>query len=140
MRAAGVPAVLCDTLDNEVMNIFTACSFQDITGQRTTKVVNALRYIEQRVMALMGLWGLEDIAPDELPPESVDHRPDAHLLNGPSDDGVNQDDVDRMLNSDSFMPSPPVKAPAPPPRPAAANVDEAEVSPLNQNSIDALFG
>ncbi|HEV7370307.1 MAG TPA: hypothetical protein VGO20_14470, partial [Arenibaculum sp.] len=45
-------------IEAEVMNVFTACSFQDLTGQRTTKVINALRYIEQRVAALIALWGL----------------------------------------------------------------------------------
>ncbi|HRQ79595.1 MAG TPA: protein phosphatase CheZ, partial [Azospirillaceae bacterium] len=109
IRAAGAPVAFCDILDNEVMNIFTACSFQDLTGQRTTKVVNALRYIEQRVLALIGLWGVDDVAQNDLPQGPVDARPDAHLLNGPSDDGVGQDDIDRMLNGD-FTPPPPAAA------------------------------
>ena len=30
------------------MQIYTACSFQDLTGQRTGKVVQVLRYLESR--------------------------------------------------------------------------------------------
>jgi chemotaxis regulatin CheY-phosphate phosphatase CheZ len=40
----------------------TACSFQDITGQRITQVVNTLRYIEQRVNAMLEIWGLEPLS------------------------------------------------------------------------------
>lgn len=141
VRGAGAPAPLCDVLDHEVMNIFTACSFQDLTGQRTTKVVNALRYIEQRVLALMGLWGLgEHHDGDDAPADAVDHRPDAHLLNGPSDDGVNQDEIDRMLNGETVTPAAASRPKAERPAPAAAPAaEEEEIVPLNQNSIDALF-
>ena len=44
------------------MEIFTACSFQDLTGQRTTKVINVLRYIEQRIGSMIAIWG-EDKTP-----------------------------------------------------------------------------
>jgi len=36
-------------VEQEAMKIFEACSFQDITGQRVTKVVTVLRQIEDRV-------------------------------------------------------------------------------------------
>ncbi|MEI6985442.1 MAG: protein phosphatase CheZ [Rhodospirillaceae bacterium] len=99
LRAANAPENLCADIDNEVSNIFTACSFQDLTGQRTTKVVNALRYIEQRVMAMMSIWGNENDVTPTCDNGPVDKRPDAHLLNGPSDNGVSQDEIDRMLGS-----------------------------------------
>ncbi|HYE00998.1 MAG TPA: hypothetical protein VEH84_16565, partial [Alphaproteobacteria bacterium] len=54
-----------DAIEGLCIEILTACSFQDITGQRTTKVVTTLRYIEQRVNSMMKLWGLaHGIAPD----------------------------------------------------------------------------
>ena len=72
-------------LDNEVMGIMTACSFQDITGQRMTKVVNAMRYIERRVHAMIEIWGEDGVEEGELPDdEPRDTRPDAHLLHGPA--------------------------------------------------------
>ena len=36
-------------IEDACMRIFEACSFQDITGQRVTKVVKTLNYIEQRI-------------------------------------------------------------------------------------------
>jgi chemotaxis regulatin CheY-phosphate phosphatase CheZ len=52
----------------------TACSFQDITGTRITQVVNTLRYVEQRVNAMLEIWGLEPLAAgeDESDEESAD--------------------------------------------------------------------
>ncbi|CAN0063782.1 unnamed protein product, partial [Phaeothamnion confervicola] len=44
-------------LSEKVTKIFEACNFQDITGQRITKVVNALKYIEERVEVMMSIWG-----------------------------------------------------------------------------------
>jgi chemotaxis regulatin CheY-phosphate phosphatase CheZ len=50
----------------------TACSFQDLTGQRITQVVNTLRYIEQRVNAMLEIWGLEPLsAGDEEAEEDI---------------------------------------------------------------------
>lgn len=153
LRKAGAPDALLTVLDHEVTNIFTACSFQDLTGQRTTKVVNALRYIEQRIMKLIDLWGVEGVAGAEVPQGPVDARPDAHLLNGPSDDGVNQDEIDRLLNGGApSAPQPsggqPGNAQSASSRPGAAAhppfksgaEEEEPVIPLDQSSIDALFG
>ena len=102
-REGGADPELCSTMDNEVMAIFTACSFQDLTGQRTSKVVNALRYIEQRVNAMISIWGATD--GDHLPvhDEFADKREDSHLLQGPQLEGkgVSQSDVDAMFSFDA---------------------------------------
>jgi chemotaxis regulatin CheY-phosphate phosphatase CheZ len=143
LRAAEAPDELCLDLENQVMNIFTACSFQDLTGQRTTKVVNALRYIEQRIMAMMGIWsgGGGDSSGEAPPAEPEDKRPDAHLLNGPSDDGIDQGAVDRLLNglfdAAPAAASPPPRQPAP--RPAPPPEPEIEHAAMGQGDIDSLF-
>ena len=59
MREAKVSDEYCDKLDNHSTDIYTACSFQDLTGQRTRKVVTVLRYLESRINAMMGIWGVE---------------------------------------------------------------------------------
>ena len=61
-------------IEAEVMEIFTACSFQDLTGQRTTKVINVLRYIEQRIGSMIAIWG-EDKAPPHRPAAGPGRRP-----------------------------------------------------------------
>jgi chemotaxis regulatin CheY-phosphate phosphatase CheZ len=83
-------------IEAQVTEILTACSFQDITGQRTTKVVTAIRFIEQRVTAMLDILGADVMpAPVQV---AADRRPDAHLLNGPPlKGGVTQDEVDALL-------------------------------------------
>jgi chemotaxis protein CheZ len=43
------------------MGLFEACSFQDITGQRITKVVRSLTYVETRVNKLIEAWGRSEL-------------------------------------------------------------------------------
>ena len=62
LREKEIAAEFCDRLDQRAIDIYTACSFQDITGQRTAKVVRALHHIEQRINAMIEIWGVEDIA------------------------------------------------------------------------------
>ena len=90
-------APLAAEIGNHIIEIMTACSFQDLTGQRTARVVNALRYIERRVNTMIDIWGID---PDIERPkdEKQDQRPDAHLMNGPAlSGGVSQCDVDSMF-------------------------------------------
>lgn len=130
LRRQGADATLCDVIDNEVTNIFTACSFQDLTGQRTSKVINALRYVEQRVNAMLTIWSMEGVrAADDG--DEADQRPDAHLLSGPRNDGVNQDDVDALLSGTA-----PARAEAEIPVQETAQQPR---TPLDQSAIDNLF-
>ncbi len=99
MREAGVEEEHCEQIDNLITAIYTACSFQDITGQRTSKVVAVLRYLEERLEAMRHIWGGDDAEP--VAPKLSDARPDAHLLNGPQLEGKghDQEDVDLMIGS-----------------------------------------
>ncbi|MGQ9365429.1 protein phosphatase CheZ [Azospirillum sp. ST 5-10] len=154
LRADGADAEICSEIEAEVTNIFTACSFQDLTGQRTSKVVNALRYIEQRVNAMIGIWGEDGLKGLAHHHESHDTRPDAHLLNGPQLDGhgVSQADVDSMFDAPTAVPAPaaaPTPAVAPPPAPPAdAKASQADIDSLfdggapakaSQADIDSMF-
>ncbi len=49
-------------VDEKMMMIFEACSFQDITGQRIAKVVETLQHIEQRVSRFAEVMKAKDIA------------------------------------------------------------------------------
>jgi chemotaxis protein CheZ len=80
--------VASDILEN-VIKIFEACNFQDLTGQRITKVVGTLKFIEE---------SFRNIIVDEAPAA----HGDATLLNGPrlaTDGGhASQDDIDALFN------------------------------------------
>lgn len=122
LKTNGVDTAVCDELDTHATNLMIACSFQDLTGQRMTKVVNVLHYLEQRVNTMIEIWGITPEEASKVKQLVADTRPDAHLLNGPAreGEGVAQHDVDRLLNE------------------AAANPAPANVT-ASQDDIDALF-
>ncbi len=74
LREAGADGAACDTLDQRAADIYTACSFQDLTAQRTKKVVLTMRSIEGRINGLVDAWSTGDAprpAPvGDIPPES----------------------------------------------------------------------
>jgi chemotaxis protein CheZ len=53
MRESGATEALYDELDKQATEIYTACTFQDLTGQRTRKVIQVLRYLEDRINAMV---------------------------------------------------------------------------------------
>src|SRR3954462_8181022 len=144
LREGGDTADYYSKIEAEVMEIFTACSFQDLTGQRTTKGINVLRYIEHRIGSMIAIWGEDKIRREEPPPEPEDNRPDAHLLHGPSLTGIDQNEVDQLMSGFAVAPRPdPAPAPAPPKpeaKPVPVEEEEPAPHPLNQSAIDALFG
>lgn len=85
-----------DLVSNQAMAIFEACSFQDITGQRVTKVVHVLRELEQRISSLAMNLGVEDAPEEET---ELQRRRREQLLNGPAINGpsTSQDDIDAMF-------------------------------------------
>ncbi len=98
MREDGAKEEDFDKLDGYATDIYMACSFQDITGQRTSKVINVLQFLENRVLTMMKIWGIEGGELNPLPEENSLSE-DSHLLNGPAleGEGVDQDDIDLML-------------------------------------------
>ncbi len=89
-----------EDIAEQVVNIFEACNFQDITGQRITKVVNALQFIDERVGRMMEIWGgANDLA--AFAPEPEEPEGDEALLNGPALEEhhghASQDDIDALF-------------------------------------------
>jgi len=56
MREQGMEQAFCDRLDRCATAICAACSSQDLTGQRTRKIIHVLRYVEARIQAMHGPW------------------------------------------------------------------------------------
>jgi chemotaxis protein CheZ len=61
LREQGVDATVCDLLDAQATEVYTACGFQDITGQRTRKVIEVLRFLEARIEAMIKIWRLDNL-------------------------------------------------------------------------------
>lgn len=91
-------AQVAQRLTEITTRIFEACTFQDITGQRITKVVKMLKEIEGRVENLVKAFGTEDDAPTA---KQKDASSDESLLNGPQlpSNAADQAEIDRLLAS-----------------------------------------
>ncbi len=88
-----------DDISELTIKMIEACNFQDLTGQRITKVVSALNYVEARINAMIDIWGDEDIAQvDASVADETDT--DKNLLNGPamSGEGIDQNGIDALFD------------------------------------------
>ena len=120
LREMGADEENCNALDMEATNIYMACSFQDLTGQRIRKIVDAMRYVERRINSMIDIWGFEaeGVEIDHMLHKEHDDRPDKHLLNGPAlaGEGVDQNCIDDMFSGGD------------------------SATEANQDDVDALFG
>ena len=83
-RVVGDDKEIAREIADQVISIFEACNFQDITGQRISKVVSAMRFVEERVSQMIEIWGgLESFKEIETL-EDPDRTGDRALLNGPA--------------------------------------------------------
>lgn len=89
LRERNVEPETCEALDRHATAIYTACSFQDLTAQRTARIIYTLRYLEDRIAAMIAIWGGE-ISRIPPPPEA---RESPRL----TDDELCQIDVDRYI-------------------------------------------
>ncbi len=94
--------LLSEEIQEKVISIFEACNFQDLTGQRISKVMATMKFIEHHIMEMMEIWGGVDAIKAHAP-QAVDTREgDARLLNGPKVEGdvghASQDDIDALFD------------------------------------------
>lgn len=98
--AAGLPRETGNLVAAAVTRIYEACNFQDVTGQRITKVVKTLKYIEHRIDALLVAFGdgINDLEKRASPAVKEEQ---ARLMDGPQlpKDANNQADIDAILAS-----------------------------------------
>jgi chemotaxis protein CheZ len=101
-RLSGGDQEIAREILDHVISIFEACNFQDITGQRISKVVNAMRFVEERVHHMIDIWGGLESFKDVETVDDSKPRGEAALLNGPalvSDKGVtSQDAIDALFD------------------------------------------
>ena len=89
-------AEVSDEILDSTSKVFEACAFQDLTGQRITRVIKSLQFMEDHINRLVRMWGKEELArmAAEL---AVQSAPD--LMEGPKRPGVaiSQDDIDKLF-------------------------------------------
>ncbi len=87
-------------VDEKMMGMIEACSFQDITGQRVSKVVSTLTHIEERVARFSSVMGVLDAEEDDS--DEKEQWRQENLLNGPQIDGpaTGQNAIDALFDGD----------------------------------------
>jgi chemotaxis protein CheZ len=96
--AGGLPPEVAAPFGDIVIKVYEACGFQDITGQRISKVVRALRHIEGKIDALLAVFSADLSQAAAAGSPTVDAE--ASLLNGPALPAAaanNQADIDALL-------------------------------------------
>jgi len=87
---------LVQDIQDRVLQIFAACNFHDLTGQRVTKVTATLKLVEEQMIRMLGIWqGIGQFKPSEA---GVGDRT---LLSGPklpNDPGhLTQEEIDAVF-------------------------------------------
>jgi chemotaxis protein CheZ len=94
---------LAAQLQEATTRIYEACSFQDITGQRITKVVATLKTIECKVTEIISAFGDRRPGVVSIATPAAPNRPPEGeaLLHGPQlpASAMDQTDIDRLLAS-----------------------------------------
>ena len=90
---------LAHDIQDRVLQIFEACNFHDLTGQRVANVVAALKFVEEHVARVLEIWqGVEQFNPIVLDAHSAGDR---RYLNGPKLPGdrghSTQNDIDELF-------------------------------------------
>ncbi len=95
------PAAYKTLVDEKIMVVFEACSFQDITGQRIRKVVRTLSWIEDRLAKLADTLKIGEDDPGEVEETEDERRMRELILHGPqrAGEGVSQDFVDDVFSA-----------------------------------------
>lgn len=121
---AGDAAAYQEEINDAVTQIFEACSFQDLTGQRIAKIVETVNFIDTRIGRLTNILGQSETVVKLTEEEAArEKRRKEQLTHGPQseEDAISQNDVDAVLSGDAD---------------AAAAKDEDGPS---QEDIDAMF-
>lgn len=97
--AATLNGDAADKLQAATTRIYEACSFQDITGQRITKVVGTLKTIEEKVARIIATFGQNTAGLPPPPPAALTAKEE--LLNGPQlpRQAMDQSDIDKLMAS-----------------------------------------
>ncbi len=92
-----------DAILERVVVAYEACNFQDLTGQRISKIVGVMKFVEDHLDRVLETWNsLESFRQILGPLDPADPNDESALLNGPKldeDPGhVDQTDIDALFD------------------------------------------
>ncbi len=91
---------ITEGISKAVMKIYEACNFQDITGQRISKVVGTLKFVEDRIQSMIEILGGEDEIGKTETIEQETQMDGEVELSGPRAEGqeISQDEIDALFD------------------------------------------
>lgn len=91
---------LAEEISEQVTRVFEASNFQDLTGQRLNKVVNTLKYVEERVASVIEIWGEDEFAEAKTVavPKGLDDLDKTVEKKFDNIERISQDDIDKMFD------------------------------------------
>lgn len=88
---------LAQDIQDQVVQIYEACNFQDLAGQRIGKVIALLSTLEEQLGAMLARYDGDAVAPRA----TATPAPNRSLINGPKLDGdsghASQHDIDMLF-------------------------------------------
>jgi chemotaxis protein CheZ len=86
-------------VEENIIKIFEACTFQDVTGQRIKKVSSCLKKIEEKTSAILQALGGDQAIETPKKEDASSEDDMSSLMNGPAlpQNAVTQDDIDKLL-------------------------------------------
>ena len=92
-----------DAILDRIIVAYEACNFQDLTGQRISKIVGVMSFVEDHLDRMITAWsGLESFRDLVVTAQTSDPDDERSLLNGPKldeDPGhVDQTDIDALFD------------------------------------------
>lgn len=90
---------LCDQITSQTIETMQACSFQDLTGQRVSKVIGSLRFVEERINSMADICGRDQIATITGEPRLEKQTDDGVAMEGPqsANNAISQADIDKLF-------------------------------------------
>ncbi|MBE7635585.1 hypothetical protein GUA87_01920 [Sneathiella sp. P13V-1] len=91
---------ITESISQAVMKIYEACNFQDITGQRISKVVGTLKFVEDRIEKMIDILGGEEHLAELGGVEFQEQMDGDVALSGPQAGGqeISQDEIDALFD------------------------------------------
>lgn len=115
LRDQGADAAECDVLDQKTMDIYLACSVQDVSNQGIAKVIQTLRHLDGRINAMMDLLNQPTIVGASASQTSAPAPAETSMLARPvtKAQAVQSAPIETLVDEDLFVP---VEKPAPQPQ------------------------
>lgn len=98
-------AGVAEEISQNVVRMFESCNFQDLTGQRITKVINTMKMIDDRIQNIINIWGDDEFSTYtdlEADPTGLDNLQSVLAAPTEENEKVTQIEADDIMSQDDL--------------------------------------